>query len=402
MSARSGRNFSACEVLRTSGKPTDEGYWTFDTRRVDTEGVKLVTKPLFSVDPGWLFVLAGLALLVSGALVPGQRDLHDLRDQLRQVKDRETESYSRLRAYSTFMEDLRARDPVLVKRLAAAQLNQMPSGGTPVLAAESLDAGVTDWIEATVEFMPTPSAVYPDTLLTRLATGPRRLWLLAGGAMCVFAGLLLGPSISAPVGSRQGAARRSVAGLLEAPPVEARSRLTADDSSNDTEAFHADDGGLTEPRFYETEVCVEPTTGASACRESEVDLTVIDAVIVPDTLVAEVAALNVTPGASDVPDSQLPEIEPDPVALEIALLNEELDRGGSGGDCVVESPALPQATFTDLPLFDDSAPTAPSDEEAATTAATSEDEQLDAALSCEAEVAALTEFIEGQRRPAEM
>jgi hypothetical protein len=45
-----------------------------------------------------------------------------------------------------------------------------------------------------MEFQPQPA---PDTLLARLAEGQRRLWLMAGGAMSVFLGLVLGFGVSA-------------------------------------------------------------------------------------------------------------------------------------------------------------------------------------------------------------
>ncbi len=185
--------------------------------------MRLISKPLFSVDPGWLFVLSGLGLLISGALVPMQRDLHELRDQLRVVHDRESESFQRLRAYAAFMEDLDEHEPTLVRRLAASQLNLMPKGSTAVLVSETLDAGVTDWIEATVDFKASEPEPFPDTLLTRLALGPRRLWLLAGGALSVFAGLMLGPGLPTRASRRRQLAlppaeveSMSVAGLLTA------------------------------------------------------------------------------------------------------------------------------------------------------------------------------------------
>ena len=33
--------------------------------------------PLFRFDPGWPFVIAGLALIVSAVLIPAQRELHE-------------------------------------------------------------------------------------------------------------------------------------------------------------------------------------------------------------------------------------------------------------------------------------------------------------------------------------
>ncbi|MFZ4722430.1 MAG: hypothetical protein ACOYMI_04690 [Phycisphaerales bacterium] len=155
------------------------------------------TAPLFQIDPGWLFTIAGLAIMVSAALLPAELDLHDLRQQRAAIAARESWNRERLEAYDRFLGELDRRDPALLRRLAASQLNLMPKGEQPLLMATSIEHTVSDWIEATVppmEFQPQPA---PDTLLARLAEGQRRLWLMAGGAMSVFLGLVLGFGVSA-------------------------------------------------------------------------------------------------------------------------------------------------------------------------------------------------------------
>jgi hypothetical protein len=156
----------------------------------------LRTAPLFRIDPGWLFTLAGLAVMVSAALLPAELDLHGLRQQRASIEAREAWNRQRLQAYDRFLSDLDRADPSLLRRLAASQLNLMPKGERPLLMATSIEHTVSDWIDATVppfEFKPAPA---PDTLLARLAEGPRRLWLMAGGAMSVFLGLVLGFGVS--------------------------------------------------------------------------------------------------------------------------------------------------------------------------------------------------------------
>jgi len=154
------------------------------------------TAPLFRFDPGWLFTLAGLAVMVSAALLPAELDLHDLRQQRAAIEARERWNRVRIEAYDRFLADLDGREPSLLRRLAASQLNLMPKGEQPLLMATSIDHTVCEWIDETVppfEFVPQPA---PDTLLARLAEGPRRLWLMAGGAMSVFLGLVMGFGVS--------------------------------------------------------------------------------------------------------------------------------------------------------------------------------------------------------------
>lgn len=156
--------------------------------------VKRSTSPLFHVDPGWLFVAAGLVVCAAGIIIPAQEDLQALRVQLEQLRAQELHAYARLKAHSDFMDQVDSADPALVRRLAAAQLNLVPARDTPLLLTASQTSPVTDWIEATVNPDIRPPKPAPLSSLGQLANGPYRLWLFGGGIMAVFVGLMLGPS----------------------------------------------------------------------------------------------------------------------------------------------------------------------------------------------------------------
>ena len=146
-------------------------------------------------DPGWLFVLAGLTICAGGLLVPAQNDLLRTQQQRAQLQRQEKVLNQRLAAHTRFLADLDAADPTLVERLAASQLNLMPSDGTPLVIATSMYAPVTEWIDSTV-VMPEEKAIAPPrTALSSLASGAHRLWFLASGVLCVFIGLLLDHSL---------------------------------------------------------------------------------------------------------------------------------------------------------------------------------------------------------------
>lgn len=154
-------------------------------------------RPLFRLDPGWPFVLAGLAILVATILIPAQRELHDLRIEARKAELYEARTYARLMAYDGFLADLRGGDAQLVRRLAVAQLNLVPKGEEPIVLTAGMDHSVAQWIDESVpsveeSLRPRDTDPYPDTLLARLALGPNRLWMIAVAAMLVFVGLLLG------------------------------------------------------------------------------------------------------------------------------------------------------------------------------------------------------------------
>lgn len=159
--------------------------------------------PLFRFDPGWPFVIAGLALIVSAVLIPAQRELHQLEQELEVHQAHEERAKAELLAYEQFLNDIKRGDERLLERLVRAQLNRMPKDERPLLLMPSANDTVPRWIESSVAVeIPEPEP-YPDTLLSRLATGPRRLWVLATGAFLVFVGVMFAPSVTAHRGSRR-------------------------------------------------------------------------------------------------------------------------------------------------------------------------------------------------------
>lgn len=153
-----------------------------------------ITKPFFHFDPGWLFILSGLALCAAGILLPAQADVKALQRQLEQLRDEESRALARLKAHADFLDQVDRADPALIKRLAAAQLNLVPEGDRPVLRATSNTAPVTNWVDSTVSFDIRPPKPQPVSTLSRWATGPQRLWMFGGGILAVFIGVLLSPA----------------------------------------------------------------------------------------------------------------------------------------------------------------------------------------------------------------
>lgn len=151
------------------------------------------TGPLFRFDGGWLFVIAGLGLILSAATIPSEQKLHELRTQLEGLRHTERNNFAVMGSYARFVSDFDDHDPSLIRRLAASQLNVIPRDETPLLMASSVNASVSDWIEATAELdsfeVPPPR----DSLLSRWIEGRGRLWAIGAGGFLVFAGLLVGP-----------------------------------------------------------------------------------------------------------------------------------------------------------------------------------------------------------------
>lgn len=151
-------------------------------------------RPLFDPDPGWLFLLAGLAMICAAVILPVHRQLHELRQQVMELEAEEQTSLARLKAHAAFRDLLAQDDPTLMARLAASQLNMIRRGERAVLIATTSDAPLTDWVDATVRPVTFDAEPYPESRLVRLVTGDKRQWVLAASAFCIFAGLVLGPA----------------------------------------------------------------------------------------------------------------------------------------------------------------------------------------------------------------
>ncbi|MFM9994858.1 MAG: hypothetical protein ACKVU4_03550 [Phycisphaerales bacterium] len=148
--------------------------------------------PLATIDPGWLFLIAGLALLAATMLIPAFDELDDVRWQRDRALAVEHHRIDRLDRHAEYLGALHREEPALLISLAASQLNQIPQGKTPVLET-AIDATSSASVFGALE---PPPALLPErrrvgSILERLATGERtRPWLLGAAGMCLLFGLL--------------------------------------------------------------------------------------------------------------------------------------------------------------------------------------------------------------------
>lgn len=178
--------------------------------------------PLFRIDPGWPFVIAGLLLLAAGILIPGHRELLELKGELLRQETREQAAFEQLRAYDEFLAGVRESSPEIVRRLAMAHLNKIPAGEDSLLLTPGMNQTVGEWIESSIPDRTVVVPPYPDTVLARWALGPGRLWMLGVAVMLLFVGFVAGPSTpSIPALSAIASWRRPVRGevLAASEPV---------------------------------------------------------------------------------------------------------------------------------------------------------------------------------------
>ena len=127
-------------------------------------------------------------------LIPAQDDMTEARWKRDRAVAIERNRLERLDHYGAYLEALERGEDSVVLSLAAAQLNMAPEGHQPVSALSDpsrRDASVFPSLEPDPPELPLPPDRTHRSKLAMLATGERsRLWLIAGGALCVMIGLL--------------------------------------------------------------------------------------------------------------------------------------------------------------------------------------------------------------------
>lgn len=171
-----------------------------DLRQKQTRPDRFLPDGIKGMDPGWLFVVLGVIVLSAGILIPAIQENRLLEQQLDVARMAESRSQEHL-ARSTSLLDQMHRDDETVMRIWNADLNRTPQGSKPVLRDLEAPSDVLQWLdastsqsvmlsEASVEFQ------YRPSLLERMASGPRRLWFLGAGGMCLCVGLVMGPTLT--------------------------------------------------------------------------------------------------------------------------------------------------------------------------------------------------------------
>ena len=144
------------------------------------------------LDAGWLFLLAGLALISATVLVPARADLERARHQ-RDVALIFAELHAeRIGRHETVLAALESRDPVVLDALAASQFNLVRADRRPLPGqALPVERSASVFPQLEPEAVPAPPLPRTGSLLERWTTNERgRVWLFGLGALLVVVGLV--------------------------------------------------------------------------------------------------------------------------------------------------------------------------------------------------------------------
>ncbi|MEI7658253.1 MAG: hypothetical protein WCK33_09340 [Phycisphaerae bacterium] len=148
------------------------------------------SRPLF--DPGWLFLLSGLALLGAVVIIPAVEDVAAARFKRDQVLAIEQHRDTRMARYEEFINAVDSREPALLVSLAQTQLNQIPADrSTLPLAGNQGQTGASVFPSLEPEPLKLPERTKVVSRLEHLTTDPTtRPFVIIGGAFLILVGLL--------------------------------------------------------------------------------------------------------------------------------------------------------------------------------------------------------------------
>ncbi|MGH7130951.1 MAG: hypothetical protein ACREJO_03290 [Phycisphaerales bacterium] len=177
----------AADVAELADAPVDP-----NARTLPELAQEIVRRPPL-LDPGWLWLFAGLTLVCFTLVIPAQRDLEEARFYRDRVHAAEDHRQARLARYQNYLDALERGDETLVLSLAAMQLNKAPKGTDLLVQGSEIakrSASVFTNLEPPPLQLPQRSQ-RPMSLLEKWTSDDHsRLWLLGGGSLMILIGLL--------------------------------------------------------------------------------------------------------------------------------------------------------------------------------------------------------------------
>ena len=152
---------------------------------------------LLDATPGTLFVLAGVGMLAVVLLAPAWLNNREVAWRLDVMRAQAAAMGEQAARYDAFAAAVAADDPVVLERLALAQLRETPGGKDPVVVRtrSERDSEVATWLAVAqpVVGRDVPAYAAPNRRVLRLATGPGRVALLVVGCLCIIGGVFHQP-----------------------------------------------------------------------------------------------------------------------------------------------------------------------------------------------------------------
>jgi hypothetical protein len=151
-------------------------------------------RPLFRLDPGWLFLITGIVIIAAVVLIPARQDLANTTWELDRASAIRDHRLQRLDRYGQFIDGLRRGDEAVLLSVAALHQNKTSTDRFPLYTPPDpalTSASVFPALEP--DPLVVPKKPEQTSLIGRLTVSDRtRLWVIFAGAICMLIGLVPG------------------------------------------------------------------------------------------------------------------------------------------------------------------------------------------------------------------
>ncbi|MFP4144008.1 MAG: hypothetical protein ACLFV3_02590 [Phycisphaeraceae bacterium] len=142
--------------------------------------------------PGWIFLIAGTAIVAAALLMPPWLEAQHLRWRKAVMQSQYEQLEQQQQRYAEFHQALLDREPLVLERLAITQLGLKPEGKQPLALNGPLDpATIEAWLERPLPRVGVdlPPPRQARTRLVRLTTGRFRPLLIVAGLAFALGGI---------------------------------------------------------------------------------------------------------------------------------------------------------------------------------------------------------------------
>lgn len=146
---------------------------------------------------GWLLLMLGVGIIALTVLLPPWLENQRLLAQNAALRREADLLQLRHQNYVAFNRAVERSDPMLMQRLAMAQLHMKPVGTEPLdhRDVEKTSQVIDAWFAPQLPAVKVRRVGVPDTQLTRLIMGTTRPWVLAFGGWLMLLGIMIRPQI---------------------------------------------------------------------------------------------------------------------------------------------------------------------------------------------------------------
>ena len=170
-----------------------ENYTRFQPNLYPQPIERVVNRFQMHFDFGWLFLLAGCALLCAALTLPAKQELKSLKEKLNFIETENDHLAQRINQYQAFFDAMNRKDAQLLARVISMQTTGYPIGNFIVFDPNAAKTPL-EWLQRrTTQEYTAVKKPGKQSILVRVTSDDRRLWVAGFSGLIIFFGLVQSP-----------------------------------------------------------------------------------------------------------------------------------------------------------------------------------------------------------------